>query len=191
MKVSIIIPYVRPDKVKRTILMAEENHGVDEIEILTLGDDGGKGCPKKVKELTDLSKFDLVCFIADDTLPQKDFLKYACRDMEKFKDGTGLVGLNDLSGRFLPCHWLAHKDLLPMLGGEFFHTGYHHCCCDVELMERCIENGKFLYSIDSVVIHDHPFFTGKQADEFYIRAYSKQDQDRALLIKRRKNRWKT
>lgn len=189
MEVSIVIPIVRPESAKRTIELSKKNHGIDGVEIVAEEDSEEIGCPKKVRELVARAKHDLICFLGDDTLPQKGFLYTACHAWENKLFGFGLVGFNDLSERILPTHWLADKNLLKALGGEFFHTGYHHCCCDIELMERAIELGAYCFCRDAVVKHDHPIFTGKRPDEHYIKAYQYQKEDRALLIERRKKGW--
>jgi hypothetical protein len=192
MKVSIILPIIRPESAKITKALAEKHHGIDEIQIVEEIDKDRIGCPKMVKKLVERSKYDLVCFLGDDTLPAENFLKYAIEDMKTLPDGWGLVGLNDMSGRTLATHWLADKRLLPMLDGELFHTGYTHCCSDNELQERCMEAGKYIYSQKAIVLHNHPIFTGEEWDEDYKRVYSKEiwGADQALFEKRRQNSWK-
>jgi GT2 family glycosyltransferase len=193
MKVSIIIPVIRPEKAITAMALATLNAGIpgDEMEIIAEEDRKRIGCPKMVKKLVAKTKHELVCFLGDDTLPNKDWLKNALEAMNALPGGWGLVGLNDETGRNLATHWLADKRLLPSLDGEFFHTGYNHTCCDVELQERCTELGRFVYSKDAIVYHDHPFFTGEEQDEDIKRVYSKEiwSADRKLLEERRKNGW--
>jgi len=171
------------------------NSGIakDDYEINARHDEKRIGCPKMVDALTNVSSGEFVCFLGDDTLPQKDWLKYALEDMEKLPGGWGLVGLNDNTGRILPCHWLASTKLLPLLGGEFFHTGYKHCYCDNELMKRCEDMGRFTYSDKAIVEHDHPILRGnRERDEFYTWAYSKEviTHDHKLYFDREKKGWK-
>jgi hypothetical protein len=140
-----------------------------------------------VKRLVDHTQHENVCFIGDDTLPNPGFLKHALDDMARLPDGWGLVGLNDRTGRDLATHWVASKKLLPLIGGEFFHTGYWHCFCDVELQERCAFMGRYIYSRRAVVIHDHPWIKQQPIEGDYKRVYSKEwlDHDRALFLGRR------
>ena len=195
MKVSILIPVVRPDKAKRCIQNARTNAGIPlaDYEIITKEDTKKIGCPKMLKSLVEQAKGDYIVFIGDDCIPQKDWLKIALIEIMMFDQNIGLVGLNDLTGRNLPCHWLASKDMLPLLDGEFFHTGYHHCYCDNELMDRCIEMGRFHYSDKAIVKHDHPSITGGMFDEFYQKAYRTDilKHDRELYKHRKLNGWKT
>lgn len=198
MKVSICIPYIRKKKFKRCVKLIRANAGYQNYEILSFYDRHRIGCPLGLKKLVDRSTGDAVCFIGDDCLPEPGFLKHAVEDMKKITDGWGLVGLNDMTGRTLPTHWLAHKKLLPYLGGEFFHTGYTHCCCDVELLERVQELGRFIYSEHSIVLHDHPMIQYQnrpkaETDKDYARVYSKEvwGRDRALFALRKFNGWET
>lgn len=175
--------------------MIEQNSGIElsQIEILKKEDTNRNGCPKTLKELVKKSKGEIVCFLGDDTLPQKDFLKNSLDAMNNFKDNWGLIGFNDLSGRNLPLHWLGHKKLLKYLDGEFFHTGYKHCYCDNELWDRCADMGRYLYCLNAIVKHDHPLFTGKEADEDYKRVYSQEymQHDKELYLKRKANNWRS
>ena len=195
MKTSIIVPVIRPDKAQRCIELAQKNAGIpaEDYEILYFVDHQRIGAPKMVKALTAIAKYDTVAFIGDDCLPQKDWLKNAQLAMEKFYRKWCLVGLNDETGRVdLATHWLAHKRLLEHLDGEFFHTGYWHVCCDVELTERAKKISRFVYAEDAKVLHDHPLLKGEETDdEDYKRVYSDEylSHDRNLLKLRRDNNW--
>jgi len=194
MKISIVLPWIRRDKMKRCVRLINKNAGYPIHEILKKEDKKRVGCPKMVKKLVERSTGDLVCFLGDDTLPQKDFLKYAVEDMDNFPFDWGLVGLNDGTGRILPTHWLASKHLLPFLDDEFFHTGYNHCCCDQELLFRCENIQRYVYSQKAIVLHDHPILKGEATtDKDYLRVYSPEVRgpDQALFKRRSENGWKT
>jgi 2-polyprenyl-3-methyl-5-hydroxy-6-metoxy-1,4-benzoquinol methylase len=112
---------------------------------------------------------------------------------KNFPDLDGLIGLNDGLWKRgeLYTHWLASKRLLPYLGGEFFHTGYAHCGCDSELMERCKQIGKAAWAELSKIVHDHPSAHGwsdETYDKHYRRVYESDlmRKDRELLFKRSK-----
>jgi len=83
--------------VGRCIDAVMANCGIDlnQIEILAEQDSQRIGAPKMVKNLTDKSHGQMVCFLGDDCIPQKDWLKYALMAMETLPDGWGLVGLDD------------------------------------------------------------------------------------------------
>ena len=187
--ITIIIPVVRLDKIERCMDAADENSGIpdNEYEILAIEDTESIGCPKMIKKIVDQCETNLVMFLGDDTIPQKDYLKNALAAMAKLPDGWGLVGLNDLQqdGRELATHWLADKRLLPLLGGEFFHTGYAHHFCDRELTVRCKEMGKYIWAKDAIILHSHPAFGGED-DEVYDLTSSTFGQDQKLFWQRRR-----
>ena len=191
--ISICIPYVRPKLIPPLIEKIKSRSGFtpSDLEILAEEDVDRIGCPKMLKRLVDKAAGNYICFIGDDTDPQENFLSRAMWDMVVELNSNGLVGLNDKSGRTLSIHWVASRSMLESLGGEFFHTGYNHCFCDVELMERAKALNKYYYSPTAVVLHNHPQFDPKiKRDEHYIRAYSNQKADKALFYQRKKNGWK-
>jgi len=157
-KITLILPYIRLSGASRCLKLAQERSGLPKGDLFLMAeyDEHRIGCPKMVRYMAQTASTDLVCFVGDDCIPQQDFLKNALADMSEFEDGWGLVGLNDNTGRSLITHWLAHKKLLPYVGGEFFHTGYTHCCCDVELQERASAIGRSKLSKTAFVLHDHP-----------------------------------
>lgn len=193
--VSIIIPIIRPDRVWKCITAIKANAGIDDYEIVTAEDTKRIGCPLMVKGLVEETEGDLVCFLGDDTVPQPDFLLNALAAMQTLPDGWGLVGLNDEhhNGNKLATHWLADKRLLPLLDGEFFHTGYKHTQCDRELTLRCQQMGRYIWAKDAVIIHEHPVFGSAENDDDYKRVYSKEylEYDKWLFRRRSQNNWKT
>ena len=196
--ISVLIPTIRPNFTERCVKNLMENHGMGqhmgkdfEIEVLADQDDDRIGCPKMVKRMTEAASHDWVMFIGDDTIPQKDFMRIAFDAAATLPDGWGMVGLND---KFHPhgipsTHWLAHKQLLPLIGGEFFHTGYGHCYCDRELTDRCRALGKWRWAEEAVVVHDHPIVQGKPLLGDYARVYNRNMMIKDLqlyTIRRRK-----
>jgi len=177
--VSIIIPVIRPEKVDRCKKAAIENAGIDasRIEIVSEVDVDRIGAPKIVKRLVNKSTHGLVLFLGDDTIPQPNYLINALAAMETLPDGWGLVGLNDQfhDGNQLATHWLADKRLLEHLNNEFFHTGYIHCFCDNELIDRCRELDRYVWAQDAVIEHDHPLITGKDPDEGHRKAMDREN----------------
>lgn len=193
--ISIIIPVVRRDRIEQLISTITLNAGIYDYEIETEEDIKRIGCPKMVKRLVEKSKGEMVCFLGDDTVPQPGFLLNALTAMSGLLDGWGLVGLNDehQNGNKLATHWLADKRLLPLLDGEFFHTGYKHTRCDRELTVRCQQMGRYVWAKDAVVKHEHPAFGSGKFDEDYERVYSKEyiEHDKWLFRRRAQNNWQT
>lgn len=189
-KISIIIPIIREGRAKNCIDAIVEHAGLpeDQYEIVTAVDKDRIGCPKMVKALTKIAKYDLVMFLGDDTVPKQGFLKNALASMEKLPDGWGLVGLNDsvTDGNSYATHWLASRKLLPLIGGEFFSTEYIHTFCDIELTVRCKFMGRYIWARDAVIDHIHPMKEPGVFDKDYRNSYSIQSQlvDRNTFEKR-------
>ena len=185
--VSVVIPVLRQEKAKRCIEAVLKD--APETEIISEVDHDRIGCPKMFKRLAEKSTRDMVLYLGDDTIPEPGFMDAALKAMESLPDGWGVVGLNTEPGND-HAHWLAHKKMLPLLDGEFFHTGYLHCWCDDELKDRAEEVGRWAFARDSRIKHDHPINNGV-SDEFYEDVYGSQqknDYDRNLYVKRKRER---
>lgn len=192
-KVSIIIPIIRPDAAQKCIDSIKANAGIpeDKFEIVTDIDHDRIGCPRMVAKLVAKSKYDLVCFMGDDTTMEPWCLSEAIQLMDRFPDGWGLVGFADGTGRKLPTHWLAHKRLLDYLDGEFFSTAYAHCFCDNELMDRAMEIGRYQQSTSARITHNHPLLKGEEiTDPDLKRVYSDKvyNADQKTYYRRKKAR---
>jgi hypothetical protein len=191
MSVIIIIPWIRPEKIKTAMRAADQNAGC-EVTVYPKEDKDRIGCPVMVAQMVAETNSTYVAFLGDDSLAAPNYIKNALEEMREFPDGIGLIGFNDKTGRTLPTHWIAHRGLLPMIGNEFFHTGYHHTMCDVELMERAKELGRYHYSQTAFVLHDHPLFSDAEQDADYQRVYSPEihGADLELFNRRKENGWK-
>lgn len=198
-KVSILIPYIRPQNVTNLVRLIEERAGIPatHFEIIAVEDTERIGCPKMLKKLVQMAQHAIVCFLGDDTEPEPAFLREALRVMKTFEGGWGMVGLNDQyhDGNMLATHWLAHKKLLKHLNGEFFHTGYQHCYCDRELIDRTKKIRRYKWAKNAKIKHNHPIVQDDQSlwDDDYKRVYNNKVQaaDEHLYNLRRQNDWKT
>jgi glycosyltransferase involved in cell wall biosynthesis len=196
--VSVCVPSLgRPEKLDRLLKLipetAEWPHEVivkyDEWPPFNLG------CPTVLSECVAEAKGDFVAFTGNDCVPQQGWLRIAMEAMQKwFPEMDGLIGLADgyWHGE-LALHWVGSRKLLPMLGGNFFHPGYKHICCDSELTERCRQANKYVFCEEAKVYHDHPIQTGFKpedvnTDPVYRLAYDPESnaRDRALLEARSK-----
>lgn len=195
--ISVILPYIRKVGAEKCIESINLTTDNVEVEIIAVEDSQRIGCPKMVKYLVDKAIYDLVMFLADDTIVHNGIFENSLSKMNEFKDGIGLVGLNDqfISNEKHATHWLGSKKLLPSIGGEFFHTGYKHCFCDNELTSRCIELNRYKFSKDSILTHNHPIVQQKQelVDEDYARVYSVpyMKHDEILFNLRKNSGWKS
>jgi len=195
MKVTVVIPYVRDHLIDRCVNTTLMNSGLPttEYRIMIKKDKQGIGLARMLNGMVALAPTQMVCFIGEDCVPQLHFLKNALRAMKTLPDEWGLVGLSDNTNRTdLACHYVADKRLIPLLGGELIHSGYKHCCSDLELTTRCREHNKFVYCKEAVVIHEHPLLNNKiPTDEIYKKIYSPEwvNHDNELYKKRLKSNW--
>jgi len=198
-KVSIIIPVIRKESAEKCIKAIVKNAGVPtyQYEILTEFDTDGIGCPKMVEKLTAKTEHDFVMFLGDDTIPEKDFLKYALEAMATLPDGWGVVGLNTLDIRIETgnplAHWMAHKKMLEHIpGGNFFSTEYEHCFCDNELKDIADDLGRWVNAKKCKITHVHPVNKTASYDEVYQKAYDKGKfgRDRKTYFTRKRARMK-
>lgn len=187
MKVSFLIPTLRPQGLKLLRDKIKEHAGIDDYEILTDSQPGGPN--QAINRLAAKAKADLLCVLADDCIPKEGFLTEAIKAMEALPDGWGVVAFNDGTGRELACHFLAHKKVIELLDGELVHGGYKHCYADNEITMRMKDAGRFTYCLNANVEHDNPFLTGKHMDEIHKKANSPKlvNHDRDLYFKRSRN----
>ena len=146
-----------------------------------------------LKRCVEASNGQLVMFLGNDCIAEKDFLKEAVFAMARaFPNLDGMIGLNDQHWPegYVATHWLASKKLLPALDGEFFNTDYFHVGCDNELQGRCELMGKYKWSEMAKIFHDHPVNHRwkEDVDEIYQDSYYtyKHQADIDLLYERAK-----
>jgi tetratricopeptide (TPR) repeat protein/glycosyltransferase involved in cell wall biosynthesis len=191
--VSIIIPTLgREEQLQRLINLIETNAGWPLYEVLVEVDDwppNNQGVPRLVQRGVARARGELIMYLGTDCEPQRGFLLEAVHAMLRhFPAYDGLIGLNDgiyTSGQ-VATHWLAGKALLPLLDGEFFHTGYHHVGCDNELTARCRKLRRYVWCEQARINHQHFSVTGKELDETYRVGWQPElvERDRALLRRR-------
>ena len=184
--ISVIVPVVREDNIPRlfSAIKAAEYDGI-ELDIIMSVDTDRIGCPKMVQKLTEKTKFDLVCFLGDDCMPQANFLHKALKKMKEIE--WGVVGIKTQGS--VPCaHWLADKRILDLTGGDFFSTAYQHNFCDRELQDIAEENSRWIETDTELIKHNHPF-NGADMDEFYRFGKATQDSDRITYFRRKRERY--
>ena len=191
--ISVIVPVVRPEKAQRCIEAIKKHSGGITHEIVVEEDTERIGCPKMVKKLADRAFFDWVMFLGDDTIPQDGFMANAIKHIDDLPDEWGMIGLNDQvwNGNIVATHWLCHKKMLEITGGEFFHTGYYHTECDRELTEVAQEHGRYIWAEDAKIEHEnYQVGTSDEQDEHHKHAYrdSAQRHDQVLYLERKEAR---
>ena len=184
--VTVILPFIRPDRAQLCINALEDQP----CYIIAQQDKERIGCPKMVNKLAARAETPYICFLGDDTIPQPCMIEEVLKSASKsFPDGVGLVCLNDgvHAGR-LATHFLIHRDMIAMLGGELFCEEYKHNFCDLELTERCRAMGRYLYAPLAKLTHNHPMINTAPADKFYEYAQSQYQTDLTTYIRRHKAR---
>ena len=178
---SILIPTIRPAGRDICIESVKKTCQDIDYEIITEEDKKRIGCPKMLAKLLKKSKGDKIVFLGDDTELYNGCIQEALRAETYLPDGWGMVGLND--GRpdeinlKASTHFLLDKRLIPLIGGEIFHTGYIHCYCDDELALRARLLGRYAYAKNAKINHKHPANGNGVSDADYQRVYSKEVYD--------------
>ena len=173
--ISVILPFTRVEGAARCMDAISKNAGRVAYEVLAEEDNARIGTNPMVNRLVDKSRFDIICFVHDDSVPQKDFLFNALQTMKKFADGYGCVGFNDfVHGEDGPCtHWMIHKKMLKYFpDGVFYSEDYIHTKVDLELKEVCKAVGKYKWDKDAKIKHITPFHFAIHLDEISKKCYS-------------------
>jgi hypothetical protein len=153
------------------------NCGKIPFEVVAEEDVSRIGTNPMVNKLVKKSKYDLVCFLHDDSVPQGGFLDEAVRVMNTFPAGWGIVGFNDgIQDEDGPCtHWLAHKKMLKFFPDVVFYSeDYIHTRVDVELKEVAKAINRYKWAENARVDHLSPIHVkGIRRDRTLNRCYDK------------------
>jgi GT2 family glycosyltransferase len=143
-----------------------------------------------MQEETQLSDAPLICGLANDLLPGRDWLARALAEYRCcFGSGDGLMGLNDgIHTDYLSPHFLISRTLLDRFGG--WPVWYKHTHGDAELCERAKQAECYGKAPWAVLYHDHPI-TGGATDSVYDEGRAHIDQDAQLFEQRRRAGWPT
>jgi glycosyltransferase involved in cell wall biosynthesis len=200
-KVSIVIPSLgREESLEKLLKAIEKNANYPNYEVIVERDsfENRQGVCRTFKKAVEKSTGDLVMFLGNDCVPQKNFLIHAVRDMSlSFKNLDGLIVLttifkmNNGFKKFIgenSAHFLVSKKLLPYLNGEFLCLEYDHYFCDNELLERCKAIKKYSKSNFSVVLHENPnHCDDMQHDDVSKIALASYVKDLKTFVNRMKN----
>jgi glycosyltransferase involved in cell wall biosynthesis len=200
--VSILVPTLgRPEKLARLLRLIRQNTtDYPDYEVIVRWDrpiPENRGCPTTLHEAYQAAHGTILAYMGNDCLPQPGWLRIAMEAMRKhFPDMDGLVSLADgyWKNAELPLHFIIGRKLVERLGGEIFHVGYAHTCCDSELGARAKQLNKFVWCPEALVLHDHPILLGEkqkeaiEADPVYRWAYdpARRQRDCDLLLERAK-----
>lgn len=182
--ISIIIPQLGRISGLIRCLQSIENlkYPKELIEVRII--DGPGTVPVKVKTGVEQTSGEYIVYASNDV----EFDKLSI--FNALKENAGLVAFN--TGVILPdegniCeHFMIRRNIIPQIGGEIFDIEFNHVGCDNLLWAKCKKLGVAVRSDKAIVKHYH-FSTGSPIDSIYEKAYSKVEEDRALLKIKLKN----
>jgi len=178
--ISIILPWVREDGYSRCVSAVFDSVETGTtFEIVAEKDVDLIGCNPMVNRLVEKAKYDIICFLHDDSEPQRRFLENAIEVMEDFPDGWGCVGFNDLiHNSDGPCtHWMIHKKMLRYFpDGVFYSEDYVHTRVDLELKQVCKAAERYRWAEKAKIRHLNPIHNRDvKRDEVALRCYSREN----------------
>lgn len=140
-------------------------------------------------EETELTDAPLLCNLANDLLPGRDWLSRGLAAYRaRFGEGDGLMGFNDgIHGPDLSPHFLISRGLLDRYGG--WPTAYTHNFGDLELCRRAQADGMYGKAAWACLYHDHPL-NGADYDDVYAAGDQASETDRQLYERRKMNGWR-
>lgn len=107
---------------------------------------------------------------------------------------VGVIGTNDLgnprvAAGQLVIHPLVRATYIRDYGtvdepGKVVHDGYHHWCCDDELLWTAKSRDAYVYCADAVIEHLHPYWGKGEMDATYAKGEANADADMALWRER-------
>lgn len=182
-KVSFIIPTLGREKGLKRCLDSIKNLNYPQELIETIVLDGAGTVPAKVKQGVEKATGEWLVYAANDVEFMPDSLMSAY--LVALVSGKRLIAFN--TGDVLPDegnineHFMIRRDLVPVLGGEIFDTEFHHVGVDNLLWAKAKRLDECLRAEEAVVKHYHFARTNAPMDEVYQLAWSKVEEDRALL----------
>lgn len=213
MRVTAILPcYGRPEQTLALVPRLLSTAGLDkdtwELICVTQGDAelasrlqalsgirilAGKsnvGYWRALKVATQFSTAPILCNLANDLLPGYHWMRKALTAYDAtYKDGIGMLGLNDGIRTDQSAHFLISRTLLEQwYGKEYWPTMYMHSFGDSEMCDRAKAMEKYVIAPFAVMYHNH-FFTGMGKDEIYTLGQRSMNADHELYEMRKANQW--
>lgn len=145
---------------------------------------------RALKVATQRSLAPILCNLANDLLPGHHWLRKALTAYDAtFKDGIGMLGLNDGIRTDQSAHFLISRELLEQwYGQELWPTMYMHSFGDSEMCDRAKAIEKYVIAPFAIMYHNH-HFTGAVKDEVYTLGQKSMNADHELYEMRKANQW--
>lgn len=145
---------------------------------------------RALKVATQRSMAPILCNLANDLLPGHHWLRKALTAYDAtFKDGVGMLGLNDGIRTDQSAHFLISRSLLESwYGEELWPIMYAHSFGDSEMCDRAKAMEKYVIAPFAVVLHNH-LYNGAPDDEVYKLGRQSMGVDKELYVMRKANNW--
>lgn len=131
-----------------------------------------------------VSRFNLICWTADDANPWPNALRQGIlRFHERFPKGGGLLVFNDLHHEGVVAgHCITDKRFLAAIFGETVFPPFRHWYCDTLVADRARDLGRIYYAHDIIWEHMHWRKGKAERDELNIvnEGAEKKSNDKAL-----------
>lgn len=181
-KVSIIVPHL--DRTEGLQRLLESIYALDypsqAIEVIV--SKGPESVPNKVQSSLSSATGEYICYMANDTEFTPSALREAIQvavDQNKKLVAFNTGPLSEDEGNICE-HFIIHRDLIHLLGGQIFDTRLHHCGVDNLLWARAKRLGHATRAETAVVHHYHWSKTGRY-DDTYQRGWNRVTIDREKL----------
>ncbi len=187
-KVSIVIPNLeRPEGLKRCLdSIATLNYPENLIEVIV--EDGEGTVPIKVARGLEKATGEWILYGANDIEFTPDSLILGILDSiaEKKRLIAFDTGVRNSEG-YINEHFMIHKDLVPLIGGEIFDTEFHHVGVDDLLWKKCDKLGEAMISRGQIKHHHFSRIgSGIEKDAVIEKGWKNEVEDRALLQRKLK-----
>jgi hypothetical protein len=185
--VEVIVGIMRDDAASAEVV---KRYPVDTVIERDVSEYPG-GAAAGWNKLAQFARYDWLCLLADDTLPQWDWLIYVKAAHEQL-DKPGLIGLNDLhtSGDKYATHFLLHRQFIAEhCGGAVIPHEYRSWWFDVELCEIAQQHDAYQFAPRAIVEHIHYDWNDEVFDKTYADSLPWHESDRVIYEQRKAARY--
>lgn len=177
-KVVVIMPTTDVEKAKSTAKQLSSRAGT-EHEMLIVEDVDRSGFIRTFNSTAKRNPADYYVYVAQDAFGGRNWLKIA---VDKAKEtNAGLIAFNDgkWNGLLASFGMISHEWGIKNYGGELMFSGYNSHYADTELTALAMDDKKYVYCPDAVLIEVDPDKEEKKVNKI----------DRKLFMSRKKPNW--
>lgn len=182
-RISILVPTLcRPEGLERLKRSIDSlNYPKELIEVIIEEDEPRMGVPKRLNSMYKKSTSEYIVFMANDCEMTPDsliiwVLEMQWVDLLSFNTGSLYQDRGNENEHFI----IRREFIENHLGWKIFDEEMSHVWVDNLLLAQAKKYGVAKRS-DNAIIHHHHFSRGANMDDIYSLAYSRTEEDRALL----------